>query len=302
MVSVIVPIFNAERYLSRTLDSVLAQSYTDWECILVDDGSTDSSAAVAQRYADADPRFRCVSQPNGGVAKARNTGLDLAAGEFTAFLDSDDLWLPGKLETSVNELIQGDVDLLFTEAYSFRTETPPADPSRLPRLGAGVGTYRGPEGIALFLLRNPVPTLTVVAKTEAVRRTGGFKGRLAEDYRLWLEMLYNGCTLRGTGEPTALYRVREGSLSSNDRFEAREVLSMLKELCERFPHVVDYKPAARKWVRRYLKAAFRKGNEGFVGEQIGYWGIGTPAIGRILAVGERMPAWLYKLVLKQALK
>ena len=89
-ISVIVPVYNAEKFLSRSVESVLRQSYQDIELILVDDGSTDQSAALCNRHAQADPRVRVVSQKNSGPAAARNTGVRHATGTFAFFLDADD--------------------------------------------------------------------------------------------------------------------------------------------------------------------------------------------------------------------
>ena len=96
-VSVVIPVYNAERFLRFPLDSVLAQTHSDWECICVDDGSTDGSGAILDEYAAKDARFRVVHQANGGEGSARNAGLDLATGELVAFLDADDAWHPESL-------------------------------------------------------------------------------------------------------------------------------------------------------------------------------------------------------------
>ncbi|MGN1194929.1 MAG: glycosyltransferase family 2 protein [Acutalibacteraceae bacterium] len=90
MISIIIPIYNAESNLRRMLDSVLAQTYTDYECILVDDGSTDASYDVCKEYENRDSRFFCFVQGNGGVSSARNRGLELAKGDYITFLDADD--------------------------------------------------------------------------------------------------------------------------------------------------------------------------------------------------------------------
>lgn len=90
MISIIIPIFNRDYCLPRCLDSVLRQSFTNWECILIDDGSTDRSLSVCYSYTEKDPRFRVYSQPNRGVSVARNKGLQNARGKYIAFIDSDD--------------------------------------------------------------------------------------------------------------------------------------------------------------------------------------------------------------------
>lgn len=94
MISVIVPVYNVEQYLCDCVQSVISQTYTDWECILVDDGSTDGSLALCRQFEAADPRVRVLTQPNQGVSAARNTGLDAARGDYIAFLDSDDVLHP----------------------------------------------------------------------------------------------------------------------------------------------------------------------------------------------------------------
>ena len=95
-VSVIIPIYNRAYCLARCLDSVLFQTFTDWECILIDDGSTDGSLSVCRHYAETDSRFRVYSQSNSGASVARNRGLELARGQYIAFIDSDD-WVSGNM-------------------------------------------------------------------------------------------------------------------------------------------------------------------------------------------------------------
>ncbi len=91
-VSVIVPVYNTEKYLRRCLDSILAQTFTDWECLVIDDGSTDDSSAICDEYAAADSRFRVFHKANGGASATRNFGLDKYKGEYVIFIDSDDFW------------------------------------------------------------------------------------------------------------------------------------------------------------------------------------------------------------------
>jgi len=101
-VSVVMPIYNVERFVASSIESVLAQTFTDFELILVDDGSTDSSPDICRQYRD--PRIRIVSQANRGLPGARNTGIRNATGEFVAIIDSDDLWRPEKLARHVAHL------------------------------------------------------------------------------------------------------------------------------------------------------------------------------------------------------
>lgn len=98
MISVIIPIYNRDYCLSRCLESVLQQTFTNWECILIDDGSTDRTLSVCRTYVDKDSRFQVYSQPNGGVSAARNLALEHAGGEYIAFIDSDDWVEPNYLQ------------------------------------------------------------------------------------------------------------------------------------------------------------------------------------------------------------
>ena len=105
MISVVIPLYNKEKAVRATLESVRAQTYKDWECIVVDDGSTDNSREVVEQFRILDLRFQILSQPNSGVSAARNAGVKAAKGEYVAFLDGDDLWEPTYLEEAA-KLIQ----------------------------------------------------------------------------------------------------------------------------------------------------------------------------------------------------
>lgn len=108
MISIIVPVYNAEKYLEECIDSILAQSFKDIEVLLIDDGSTDNSKTICERYALADRRIRFFHQENGGVSLARNTGLEYARGEYVVFVDSDDVVAPNYLQTLQNLSTRGD--------------------------------------------------------------------------------------------------------------------------------------------------------------------------------------------------
>ena len=165
LVSVIIPAYNCERYLADAIDSVLGQCYRPIEIIVVDDASTDGSAAVARRF----PGIRYTDQPHGGIGAARNTGSDLAVGEFLAFIDADDLWVQDKLnrQTAAFEA-DGSLDVVFGQVQQFVSPELPADvknrikcpsdpaPCRLPgamlirrRAFFRVGYFSGPIGEVL---------------------------------------------------------------------------------------------------------------------------------------------------------
>lgn len=112
VVSVIMPVYNADKYLSKAIESVLNQTLKDFELILVDDGSKDNSSVICDTYAAKDKRICVIHQPNGGICAARNTGLKAAIGEYIAFIDHDDLYLPNLLEDNYNLAKKYDADIL----------------------------------------------------------------------------------------------------------------------------------------------------------------------------------------------
>ena len=118
MISIIVPVYNAKDYLRRCLDSILAQTYTDWEALLIDDGSTDESGNICDEYAIKDKRFKVFHRENKGVSAVRNAGLANASGEYISFIDSDDFVHEGMLAKQYQMLKENDADLAIT-GYDF---------------------------------------------------------------------------------------------------------------------------------------------------------------------------------------
>lgn len=116
-VSIICPVYNAEKYIHRCIDSIKSQTLSDWELILVDDGSPDKSGAICDEYADEDPRIRVIHKENGGVSMARQTGVEAATGEFLIHADPDDYVEPEMLEEMVSEIEHQGVDILVTDFY-----------------------------------------------------------------------------------------------------------------------------------------------------------------------------------------
>ncbi len=114
LISVIVPCYNQAQYLPETLDSVIAQTYVNWECIIVNDGSTDNTAEIAQRYCAKDSRFRYVEKENGGLSSARNAGLEEAKGDYIQFLDSDDLLSENKFKLQLEAAVNSGADVVVS--------------------------------------------------------------------------------------------------------------------------------------------------------------------------------------------
>lgn len=111
-VSIIMPVYNSEKYLSKAVESVLAQDFQDFELIMVDDGSPDNSGAVCDSYAEKDARVKVIHKKNGGICSARNAGIDAARGEYIGFCDNDDLYLPGLIRDNYTLAKDHNIDLM----------------------------------------------------------------------------------------------------------------------------------------------------------------------------------------------
>lgn len=123
LISVIVPVYNAEQYLARCVDSIVNQTYANLEIILVDDGAKDSSGAICEEYAGKDSRIRVVHKENGGLSSARNAGIDIAAGEYFGFVDSDDWIEPETYETMLTLAVKHDAQMVCAGRYDVDAET-----------------------------------------------------------------------------------------------------------------------------------------------------------------------------------
>lgn len=146
-VSVIIPVYGVEKYIAATVQSVLDQTYTNFEILIIDDASPDKSVEICQKFTD--PRIKIIHQANRGLAGARNTGIRHAQGEYLAFLDGDDLWLPQKLEKQIAHLENSPAVGVSFSRSAFINE-----------VGKSLGTYQMPKlkGITTpyLLCRNPV--------------------------------------------------------------------------------------------------------------------------------------------------
>jgi glycosyltransferase involved in cell wall biosynthesis len=201
------PAYNAEKYIAEAIDSVIQQSCPDWELIIVDDGSTDRTAAIIKEY-ENDQRIHYIYQEHVGQGKARNKAISQTGGEYIAFLDADDCWLPGKLQQQLSIIEEKKVDLVFSDAYLFEDK-----PDFEKRMNITPGYYQGEEAVRKFLVINYIPILTVLAKKSAIEKVNGFteKEEIHEDYHLWLRMLISGSSFLGIDSALACYRQHPAS-------------------------------------------------------------------------------------------
>ena len=205
-VSVLLPSYRSEAYLAQAIDSVLAQTYSNWELLILDDQSPDGAWEIAQSYVQKDDRIRCIkNERNIGVAGTRNRGLELAQGTWVAFLDSDDIWHPEKLEMQLAALKRSGADLVYTSYAMFSDE----DRRR--------AEYLVPESVDYesLLLENVIGCSTAMVRRSALENHRFRLDLYHEDYALWLELLRSGVVAAGCPDVLVEWRLSKGSRSYN---------------------------------------------------------------------------------------
>jgi len=204
LVSVIMPAYNTEQYIGDSIQSVLDQTYTNWELLVVDDGSTDKTAEIVGAFTDTDSRVKYFFQPNGGQSKARNIGIQKARGSLLAFLDSDDLWLPEKLQLQLQAVVATNVDVVYSNGFVIYE--PGAAPGQM-EFPIVAGMVEGRKMFDLLLLLNFIPVQSVVLRREVFDKAGPFdESLLCEDYDLWLKIAASGASFYGMSEKLIKYR------------------------------------------------------------------------------------------------
>ncbi|MEC7762637.1 MAG: glycosyltransferase family 2 protein [Pseudomonadota bacterium] len=207
--SIVIPVFNASDTLAETIEAIRAQTCTDWEAILVDDGSTDGSRDLLDGLA-ADPRFRPMRNPGKGPSAARNHGVSKARGEIIAFCDADDLWDREKLARVAAMFAQADLSAVFGRVAFYPTGT--QMPLRLSTVPRSALT------IPMLLAENPVCTMSNLSiRTLAFRACGGFDEGMVhnEDLDLLVRLVAGGATIAGDSALHLLYRTDARGLSSS---------------------------------------------------------------------------------------
>ena len=213
MISVIIPVYNVEKYLAECLDSVLAQTYSDWEAILVDDGSTDSSPAICAEYARLDPRIRMVRQENQGLSGARNTGIEISTGDHITFLDSDDALVPGALELLATLSAENDADMAVCPMLRLEEDGSMA-PYKNHAPIHGTEIYTGDDKMASYLRLNK-QTNTACGKLYARRLFDEIRfpaGKISEDVFTGYRVIHAAQRIVIHETPLYIYRNRPGSI------------------------------------------------------------------------------------------
>jgi glycosyltransferase involved in cell wall biosynthesis len=230
-IGVVIPLFNGERWIDACLASVAGQTVHPDAVVVVDDGSTDSSAERAERWASLLPLTVIRSATNGGVAAARNTGLAALSTHLVALLDADDVWLPDHVEV-LSAVWAAHGGIATAQAMNWRP-------------GEGLTPYhrklRGnevPPPVIQFerLLNYNFVFVGSLFERQAALDVGGFVGHGTEDWTMWLRLVDDGAVVTAGSHPTVLYRIRRSSLAGNTVYIQDEALRALVRLRDELPH------------------------------------------------------------------
>ncbi|MBD5371809.1 MAG: glycosyltransferase family 2 protein [Bacteroides sp.] len=217
LVSIIIPIYNVEAYLRECLNSVIKQTYGNWECILIDDASTDASGAIAREFCAADTRFRLISHSeNQGLSRTRNSGLDAARGEYVTFIDSDDYISADFLKTAMAEPVDAEIICLSFAGEKSRP-----------------GIYDAPEALARMLYQNSGINSSFCGKVFDVKLFDSLRftpGRTYEDLDLIDRVVCRASRVKVINHTGYFYRQRPGSILHTWNVKRLDVLKVTEEI------------------------------------------------------------------------
>lgn len=259
-VSVIVPVYQVEKYIHETISSILQQTWQDFELLIIDDESRDRSIEICREFTDS--RIKIISQKNRGLAGARNTGIRHAQGEYLAFLDSDDLWLPQKLEKHLHHLENNPtVGISFSRSAFIDEQGKPLGIYQMPKLkniSASDLFCRNPigNGSAVVIRREVLQEIKFAETVDGILEDWYFDEsfRQSEDIECWLRIiLQTQWQIEGIPEALTLYRVNSGGLSANllKQLESWErIIDKAKVYAPQF--IAQWENPARAYQLRYL--------------------------------------------------
>ena len=258
----VIPAYNAEAHISRAIDSVLAQTYPADEIIVVDDGSTDNSAEQIKKYGE---KIKYIHQANAGVSAARNSGINTAANEWIAFLDSDDEWLPNYLKLQI-DLLRRNSNLKWTMANYDRClcdeqrRSPHFDPDKAHKMLKGRDYFD--DYFDAFTAEVCGCTDTMVVRRDAMEEAGLFRDGLpnAEDTDMWFRLAMRCPQVGYIPQPIAVYHLYKSGIGSNCG-PTREKLEIICNLVEQNLELAEncnrqdkFRPCATSYLRRLIRS------------------------------------------------
>ena len=214
-VSVIIPGYNCEHTIEQAVESVLQQTWTDYELILVDDGSTDSTGILLEQMKETDPQIHVLhNQNNFGVSYSRNRGVDSAGADWIAFLDSDDLWKPEKLEKQIKIQRERNADIVYTGYDYMDAEGNPID-----------SVFHVPQELTYeqLLKQNVMSCSGILLKKQLLQEYRMEKDEVHEDFLEWLRLLRSGAYAIGIDEPLHTLRIAQKESKSGNKLKSAKM-------------------------------------------------------------------------------
>ena len=224
LISVITPTYNSERFIRKTIESAQAQTYTNWEMIIVDDCSTDRTVEIIEELKEHDSRIQLIKlNENCGPAIARNVAIERAKGRYLAFWDCDDQWMPEKLEKQLKFMQEHRIAFSFTKYMKIKEDG--SEKNLIVDIPNEVNYKQ-------LLKHNVIGCLTVMLDIEMIGEVKMINIRSRQDFVLWLTICKRGFTAYGFQEVLSKYRVVKGSLSSNKLKMAKQMWKVYREIEE----------------------------------------------------------------------
>lgn len=250
LVSIIMPVYNCAQYIESSIKSVQNQTYTNWELLAVDDCSSDDSAEIVKAYASLDSRIRYIGlHQNSGAAEARNRAIREARGTFLAFLDSDDIWYPTKIEKQISYMIDNNVAFTCT-AYACIDEYGQS-------MGKAIYPFRQSGYWKCLYYGNCIGNSTVVYRLSNEGKIYAPNIRKRNDFALWLKILKKEPLCIGIQDILADYRVRNGSLSKDKASLIKYQWSLYRDI-EKLPIIHCVAALICLFVRKVWNPNIRK--------------------------------------------
>lgn len=231
LVSVIVPVYNVENYLAECIDSIINQTYSNLEIILVDDGSTDSSGRICNDYEQKDDRIKVLHKINGGLSDARNAGIEIAKGEYISFIDSDDFIDKITYERTIPVLVNSQADILRFDYKMYGGKKYKKHSPHYKKSGDVV--YKGLDALkALLVSKLNCSAWDKIYKRNVIGSSRFIKGRLNEDIIFLFDILQRTNVVIETNDVLYSYRVRNGSISNGNMTSTLDMLKNYDEMLQ----------------------------------------------------------------------
>jgi len=250
LISIIVPCYNQAAFLDQCIQSLQAQTWRHWECIIVNDGSTDDTADRGRHWQNADPRIRYLEKPNGGLSSARNEGLAHAKGAYVQFLDSDDFLAPAKLESSIKQLTPGSI--VITDFYRFDDAKQQTLP---PHCVLQPGCFTLESFVLNWDFTFSVPIHCAIFARDTIGPTRFMEDLKAkEDWAFWLQVVSKNPQIRFIAEPLAFYRMSSAGMTKNEEVMNTNRIAFIQKIGS----IIDDTALLQQFYKKNLIAALKE--------------------------------------------